>query len=122
MQSTARTVNAYIKEAPAARQEALNHLRELCRTLLTDFKESMAYGMPGYSRNGVLEVAFASQKNFISLYILRTDVMLAHRYLLNVPGITFGKGCIRYSKPEKIDYKVVEKMLRATQESQGDVC
>lgn len=122
MQSAAKTVNAYIKEAPAARQEALTRLRELCRTILTDFKESMAYGMPGYSRNGVLEVGFASQKNFISLYILRTDVMLAHRYMLNVPGISFGKGCIRYSKPENIDYKVVEKLLRATQESTGEVC
>lgn len=122
MQSAAKTVNAYIKEAPAARQEALTRLRELCRTILTDFKESMAYGMPGYSRNGVLEVGFASQKNFISLYILRTDVMLAHRYMLNVPGISFGKGCIRYSKPENIDYKVVEKLLRATQQSTGEVC
>lgn len=122
MQSAAKTVNAYIKEAPAARQEALTRLRELCRTILTDFKESMAYGMPGYSRNGVLEVGFASQKNFISLYILRTDVMLAHRYMLNIPGISFGKGCIRYSKPENIDYKVVEKLLRATQESTGEVC
>lgn len=122
MQSAAKTVNAYIKEAPAARQEALTRLRELCRTILTDFKESMAYGMPGYSRNGVLEVGFASQKNFISLYILRTDVMLAHRYMLNVPGISFGKGCIRYSKPENIDYKVVEKLLRATQGSTGEVC
>jgi uncharacterized protein YdhG (YjbR/CyaY superfamily) len=122
MQSTARTVNAYIKEAPASRQEALKRLRELCRTILTDFKESMAYGMPGYARNGVLEVGFASQKNFIAVYILRTDVMLAHRYMLNVPGITFGKGCIRYPTPEKIDFKVVEKMLRATQTSEGPVC
>jgi uncharacterized protein YdhG (YjbR/CyaY superfamily) len=122
MQSTAKTVNAYIKEAPAARQEALKRLRELCRSILTDFKETMAYGMPGYSRNGVLEVGFASQKSFIALYIMRTDVMLAHRYMLNVPGITFGKGCIRYPAPEKIDFKVVEKMLRATQAADGQVC
>jgi uncharacterized protein YdhG (YjbR/CyaY superfamily) len=122
MQSSAKTVPAYIKEAPASRQPALKRLRELCREILVGFKESMAYGGPSYSRNGVVEVGFASQRNFIGLYILRTDVMLSHRYLLNVPGISFGKGAIRYSKPENIDFDVVEKMLRATVESTGDVC
>lgn len=122
MQNTTKTVSAYIKEAPASRQEALKRLRELCRSTLLGFKESMDYGGPCYSRNGVIEVGFASQKNFIAIYILRTDVMRSHRYLLNVPGVTFGKGAIRYPKPEKIDYAVVEKMLRATHDSEGQVC
>jgi len=82
----------------------------------------MAYGGPTYSRDGVAEVGFASQKHFIGLYILRTDVMRSHRYLLNVKGVTLGKGCIRYPKPDKIDFGVVEKMLRATVESTGPVC
>lgn len=122
MQSDAKTVSAYIKESPAERQEALKHLRALCRDVLTGFKESMDYGGPSYSRNGVVEVGFASQKNYVGLYILRTDVMRSHRYLLNVPGVTLGKGVIRYSKPEKINFEVVEKMLRATVESTGPVC
>ena len=122
MQSSAKTVPAYLKEAPEGRKAALKQLRDLCRATLTGFKESMNYGGPCYSRNGVTEVGFASQKHFIALYILRTDVMNAHRYLLNIPGVTLGKGCIRYSKPEKIDFKVVEKMLKATVESSGDVC
>ena len=122
MQSSAKTVPAYLKEVPAERKAALKQLRDLCRATLTGFKESMDYGGPCYSRNGVVEVGFASQKHFIGLYILRTDVMNAHRYLLNVPGITLGKGCIRYSKPEKIDFNVVEKMLKATVESLGEVC
>lgn len=122
MQSAAKTVPAYIKEAPAGRQATLKRLRDLCRTILIGFKESMDDGSPSYSRNGVVEVSFASQKNYIGLYILRTDVMRAHRYLLNVPGVTLGKGVIRYPKPEKIDFAVVEKMLRATAESIGEVC
>ncbi len=82
----------------------------------------MLYGGPCYSRNGEVEVGFASQKNFIALYILRIDVMNAHRDLLKVKGVSLGKGCIRYSKPEKIDFKVVEMMLKATQESRGVIC
>ena len=122
MQSSAKTVAAYIKEVPPARREVLLKLRKLCRDTLTGFRESMAYGGPCYSRNGVVEVGFASQKNFIALYILRTDVILSHRYLLTVKGISLGKGAIRYSRPERIDFKVVESMLRATQESTGPVC
>lgn len=122
MHSTAKTVSAYLKEVPAERRAALKQLRDLCRTYLVGFKESMQYGGPCYSRSGVVEVGFASQKHFIGLYILRTDVMNAHRYLLNLPGVTLGKGCIRYSKPEKIDFKVVESLLKATVESTGDVC
>ena len=122
MQSSAKTVAAYLKEVPAGRREALLKLRKLCRDTLTGFKESMDYGGPCYSRNGVVEVGFASQRNFIGLYILRTDVMRSHRYLLTIKGITLGKGAIRYSKPERIDFNVVESMLRATVESTGPVC
>ncbi len=82
----------------------------------------MAYGGPSYSRNGVVEVGFMSQKHYIGLYILRTDVMKAHRHLLNIKGVTVGKGAIRYPKPEKIDFTVVESMLKATVESKGQVC
>jgi uncharacterized protein YdhG (YjbR/CyaY superfamily) len=122
MQSSAKTVTAYLREVPASRREALLKLRKLCRDTLTGFKESMDYGGPSYSRGGVVEVGFASQKNYIGLYILRTDVMRSHRYLLTVKGISLGKGAIRYSKPEHIDFKVVESMLRATVESTGPVC
>jgi uncharacterized protein YdhG (YjbR/CyaY superfamily) len=122
MQSSAKTVSAYLKEVPESRRAVLKQLRDLCRATLTGYKESMEYGNPCYSRNGVVEAGFASQRHFIGLYILRTDVMNAHRYLLNIPGVTLGKGCIRYSKPEKIDFKVVEMMLKATVESTREVC
>ncbi|MBI5963134.1 MAG: DUF1801 domain-containing protein [Chloroflexi bacterium] len=122
MQSTAKDVTAYLEEVPAERRAALAQLRKLCLATLKGFDESMQYGGPVYSRNGVAEVGFASQKHFIGLYILRTDVMKTHRDLLKIKGVSLGKGCIRYSKPEKIDFKVVESMLRATARSTGVVC
>jgi len=82
----------------------------------------MSYVGPCYSRDGEVEVGFASQKHFIGLYILRTDVMNAHRDLLKAKGVSLGRGCIRYSKSEKIDFQVVERILRATQESVGPIC
>jgi hypothetical protein len=69
-----------------------------------------------------VEVGFASQQHFIGLYILRTDVMNAHKDQLQGKGISLGKGAIRYSKPERIDFRVVESMLRGTVKSTGRVC
>ncbi|MDP1716099.1 MAG: DUF1801 domain-containing protein, partial [Anaerolineales bacterium] len=122
MQSTAINVTDYLDEVPIERKAALIKLRNLCRTSLKGFQESMIYGGPCYSRNGEVEVGFASQKHFIGLYILRLDVMDAHRGLLKIKGVTLGKGCIRYAKPEKIDFNVVEKLLKATQKSTGVIC
>ena len=122
MQSNAKDVTTFIEEAPAERQDALRNLRDLCQKYLTDFNENMEYGGPCYSRNGEVEVGFASQKHFIGLYILRTDVMNAHKDQLMGKGVSIGKGAIRYSKPERIDFYVVESMLRATVKSTGPVC
>jgi len=122
MQSTAKDVTSYLEEVPAERKAALVELRRQCLTVLNGFEESMQYGGPCYSRNGGIEVGFTSQKHFIGLYILRTDVMKTHLNLLKVKGVSLGKGCIRYSKPEKIDFKVVESMLKATVKSSGVVC
>ncbi len=71
-------------------------------------------------RDGVIEVGFASQKQYISLYILKQEVLDAHRDLL--AGLNLGKGCIRYRKPEQIDFDVVERLLVGTRESGGEVC
>jgi uncharacterized protein YdhG (YjbR/CyaY superfamily) len=122
MQSKAKDVTMYIDDAPAERHEALNRLRDLCREILLDFEETMDYGGPSYKRHGEVEVGFASQRHFIGLYILRTDVMNAHKDQLNEKGISVGKGAIRYSKPERINFSVVESMLRGTMKSTGPVC
>ena len=125
MQSKAKTVDEYLKEVAANRLTAdrllaLQHLRHLCRKHLRGFEEGIVYGMPGYSRAGVVEVGFASQKNNIALYILRKDVLDAHR--AEFAPSTIGKGCIRYCNPERIDFRVVQAMLIATRNANGPVC
>jgi len=121
MQSKATTVDAYLQEVPVKRQEALAKLRELCVELLDGYQESMEYGMPSYKREGgEVEVAFASQKNYISFYILKKDALDQHRHLLE--GLNVGKGCIRYTKPEKIDFDVVRQLLEASFHSESEIC
>jgi hypothetical protein len=55
MQSTAKNVTSYLEEVPAERKVALIQLRKLCLVTLKGFEESMQYGGPCYSRNGVVE-------------------------------------------------------------------
>jgi uncharacterized protein YdhG (YjbR/CyaY superfamily) len=120
MQSAARNVADYLDEVPAARRDALARLRDLCVSTLVGYEEVMEYGLPCYKKDGTVEVGFASQKNYIAIYILKQDVVEALR--TELAGAKIGKGCIRYSKPEKLDFEVIEKLLVATRESKQAPC
>lgn len=63
-----------------------------------------------------------TRRKFTGLYILRLGGLNAHRDFLKVKGMSVGKGVIRYSKPERIDFKVVEMTLKATSEPTGVFC
>jgi uncharacterized protein YdhG (YjbR/CyaY superfamily) len=120
MQSTAPDVAAYIQEAPEERRASLLRLRQLCLDMLSGYEECMAYGMPSYKRDGTIEVAFASQKQYISLYILKHEVVDAHRE--DLAGLNVGKSCIKYTRPGKIDFEVVQRLLLATRNSTALPC
>jgi uncharacterized protein YdhG (YjbR/CyaY superfamily) len=121
MDSSVTTVDQYIAGAPETRRPALATLRELCLDELAEYEEGIDYGMPSYSRDGTtVEVSFASQKNYISLYILRTSVVKANAQLLN--GLSVGKGCIRYRRVDQIDPAVVRKLLADSAADTGPVC
>ena len=76
--------------------------------------------MPAYSRDGSTEISWASQKRYISLYVLRSDVLDAHRRRL--AHLSVGKGCIRYRSPEAVDFAVVRSILAAVAPSRGPLC
>ncbi|MFJ4843336.1 iron chaperone [Streptomyces sp. NPDC088746] len=112
VRSTAEDVDGYLAEAPEGRRYALGRLRQLCGAELEGFDEVMAYGMPAYERGGTAEVAFAGQKQYISLYLMRSEVREAFEERL--AGQDMGKGCLRFRRPERIDFDLVRDLLRAT--------
>ncbi len=120
MRSDAGDVDTYLALAPEGRRAVLAGMRDACRTLLAGFDESMRYGMPAYSREGVTEIAWASQKRYISLYVMRSDVLNAYRSQL--ADLDVGKGCIRYRSPAAVDFTVVRSMLTAVAAGPGPVC
>jgi uncharacterized protein YdhG (YjbR/CyaY superfamily) len=118
--SDADDVDGYLVLAPEERRAVLSELRDACRGLLTGFTESMSYGMPAYSRDGITEIGWASQKRHISLYVMRGDVLDAHRGQL--AHLSAGKGCVRYRNPAAVDFAVVRSILTAVAASHGPVC
>src|SRR4030081_53789 len=107
-------VDSYLEQVPAERKDALGKLRLLCREVLKGYEECIEFGMPSYKREGTLEVSFASQKQYISLYVLKQDVVDAHREAL--AGCNIGKGCIRFPNASKIDFKAVRDLLQRSEE------
>ena len=111
MISEAPDVTTYIKEAPGDRQAALKQLRKLSREIFKDSEECIAYGMAAYKKGDNLQFAFASQKQYIALYAGKAAID-EHKSALK--GAKLGKGCIRFTKPEHLDFAVIRKVLQST--------
>jgi uncharacterized protein YdhG (YjbR/CyaY superfamily) len=120
MTSKAATVDEWMGEVPPDRLDAIQRLRALCRDILAGYEECMAYGMPCYKRGDVIEAGYNSQKQYIALYMLKRDVVDEFRDQLGASSI--GKGCIRYTSPKKMDFAVIERLLRRHVESSSAPC
>ncbi|MFD7908043.1 MULTISPECIES: iron chaperone [unclassified Kitasatospora] len=120
VQSKAVDVDGYLIEVPEEQRAVLAEVRQLCREELAGFDEVMAYGMPAYERDGVCEIAFARQKQYFSFYLMRSDVREAFEERL--AGQDMGKGCLRFRKPEDIDFGLLRDLLKATAARPGKIC
>src|ERR1700754_887213 len=132
MQSKATTVDEYLAEIPADRQEAMNKLRKIIKkNLPKGFKEGMGYGMMGYSvphaiypagyhcnpKDPLPFAGLASQKNSINFYHMGiyADPKLLKWFTdaytkAGVGKLDMGKSCIRFKKPENIPYDLIGEL------------
>ena len=120
MISHAPDVATYVAEVSEERRPVIEKLHRLCRKTLKGYEETIDYGMPCYKRAGAAEVAFASQKQYVALYVMKKEVVDEFRDAL--PAASIGKGCIRFKKPAEMDFGVLEKLLRRTAESSAAPC
>jgi uncharacterized protein YdhG (YjbR/CyaY superfamily) len=114
------SVDEYLTTVPDERRPALEQIRTLIRETHSGYDESMEYGMPSYSRDGVVELAFNSQRQHISLYLLKAGVLDTYRSEFAKSAV--GKGCIRYSNPKKIDFDLMRRMLEDHRKSDEEPC
>lgn len=134
MQSKATTVEAYLKEVPAERQEAFHKLRNtILENLPEGFEETMSYGMIGYVvphslyPNGyhvdpklpLPFISIASQKNFIGFYHMGIYAMphLYEWWVAEYPNhskykLDMGKSCVRLKRPDAIPFDLIAELVR----------
>ena len=106
MTSKATSVSEYLKELPADRKAALGKLRALINRIAPKATEGMKYGLPSF---GDL-CAFASQKNYMALYVCEGDIVDAYRAELG--KLSCGKGCIRFKRVEDLPLATIESILK----------
>jgi len=113
-------VTAHLEGLPEPDRTTLMAWRLLCLGLPDPFSEGIRCRMPSYSREGEVEIAFARQKRHLSPYVMRTDVMAAHRDRL--VGYSVGKGCIRFPVAKPTDLDLVGSLVAGTGATGGPVC
>ena len=123
--STAATHDEYLDALTEPRCSDLRALHELIRTAVPELEPTMEFGMPGYGkyhyryRSGRegdwILIGFASNKNYISLYITATTGdgrYLAESYRPRLPKASIGKSCIRFKRLSDVDIEVLTALLK----------
>ena len=135
MQSSATTVDAYLKSLPGDRRETVQAVREvILKNLDAGFKEGMQYGMIGYCvphsvypagyhcdpRQPLPFAGLASQKNYLSLYLMSVYGDGPHwnwfheAWAKTGKKLNMGKCCIRFKRVEDLALDVIAEALRRT--------
>lgn len=141
MQSKAATVDEYLASLPPDRRSAVAAIRKvILDNLDPDYEEGMAYGAihyavphrvfpAGYHANpkvGLPFAAIASQKNYISIYLMGlycgciegvSDTSLVKWFKdawakSGKKKLDMGKACIRFKKLEDIPLDVIGEAIR----------
>lgn len=108
VQSKAASVDDFMVEVSPDRRPALDRLRAVCRETFGAEHELMAFGMPAYGDPKAPWIAFNSQKQYVSLYAGQGAV---ERFGERLGAAICGKGCIRWRKPDSIDFDLVADIL-----------
>ena len=130
--SKAKTVEAYLTELPPERREAVEKLREVILANLPDgYQESMNWGMISYeiplerypdtyNKQPLALAALASQKNYISLYLMNvygdpaTEKWFTERYKASGKKLDMGKSCVRFKKLDDLPLDLVGEVIAMT--------
>lgn len=120
VQSKAQTVDEWMRLIDPAQSPVFQQLRQLCQERLAGWEERMQWGMPGYGPEGADSVvSFNSQKRHIAFYAGPTAVA---RFADRLVGVDCGKGCVRYRRPEQMDFAVIGDMLDDIRARGGPMC
>ena len=131
-QSKAKTVDEYLAELPEARREDVGGLRRIILDNLPEgYSETMQYGMISYiiplerypkTYNGQPLAIFslASQKNYISLYLMNvysegeTESWFVEGFRASGKKLNMGKSCVRFKSLDDLPLDLIGKAIGRT--------
>ena len=140
MQSKATTVKAYLESLPDDRRQAINAVRSvILKNLDPGYEEGIQYGIIGYyvphsvypkgyhcdPKQPLPFAALASQKNYMSLYLMsvycgctpnsaagRHAQWFREAWAKTGKKLDMGKACIRFKKIDDLALDVVAEAIR----------
>lgn len=125
-----KTAEDYLEWVPEKRQPAMRALHDMIRRLAPNLEPCIVYGMIGYglepyetksgSKGEWPRIALANQKAHISLYMGCDgcdDGYLVEQAKDRLGKVSVGKSCIRFTKLENLNLKVVEELVTKVAQS-----
>ncbi len=112
MRSFARSVADYFTALPDERREALLAIRSLIKRTWPEVEETMDMGMPTYHLDGHALWAIGNQKNFMALYVVPHDLLLAFKKDLLIHDT--GRSCIRFKKLNSETLDLFDRIIKYT--------
>lgn len=125
------TIEEYLASLPEDRRHALATVRAVIRQHLPEgYEEGMLYGMIGYyiplsrypkTYNGqpLGYVTLASQKNYMSLYLMgcygnqEFDAWFREEYRKRGKKLNMGKSCVRFKKLEDLPLDLIGQVVES---------
>lgn len=135
MQSKAATVAKYLAALPPDRKQAIQAVRQLIlKNLDKDYEEGMQYGMIGYyvphrvypagyhcdPKQPLPYMGLASQKNYMSLYLMciygdaELRQWFEQAWAKTGKKLDMGKSCIRFKSLDDLALDVIGQAVRKT--------
>ncbi len=106
MKREVTTAAEYLAEIPEHQRPLLESLRTVIHKACPDVTEGIRYGMLDYP--GLANLA--AQKNYVALYVASTVLAT---FKARFPGVSCGKSCLRFARPEQFDEAAVHDLLLA---------
>jgi len=129
VKSSASTPETYIAELSPERREIITELRKVILDNLPEgYEEGMQYGMISYhipldrypdtyNKQPLGVAALASQKNYLSLYLLSvcydpaTEEWFKDRFADSGKKLNMGKSCVRFKKLDDLPLEVIAEAV-----------
>ena len=130
--SEAETVDQYLEELPPDRRAAISAVRRaILDHLPAGYQETMQFGMIGYvvplntypetyNRQALQYVALASQKNYMSLYLMnvygdqKAERWFTEGYRASGKKLDMGKSCVRFKSLEDLPMDLIGEAVART--------